>query len=76
VIGEWGFDGLKIDGQHLNGVAPCHNPAHHHAKPEASVEGLAHFFEVIYAPHARSSRGGRRALPLRHGSTPSTPCPT
>ncbi|HEV8689499.1 MAG TPA: glycoside hydrolase family 36 protein [Ideonella sp.] len=48
VIGAWGFDGLKIDGQHLNGVAPCHNPAHHHAKPEASVEGLAGFFKVIY----------------------------
>ena len=22
-IGTWGFAGLKIDGQHLNGVAPC-----------------------------------------------------
>ncbi|MCM3500044.1 hypothetical protein M3669_12275, partial [Staphylococcus capitis] len=33
VIGEWGFDGVKIDGQHLNGVAPCYNPAHRHARP-------------------------------------------
>ena len=31
ILGEWGFMGLKIDGQHLNGVAPCYNPAHHHA---------------------------------------------
>ncbi|MGB6355671.1 MAG: glycoside hydrolase family 36 protein [Steroidobacteraceae bacterium] len=47
-IGDWGFAGLKIDGQHLNGVAPCYNPAHHHARPEESVEGLQNFFRAIY----------------------------
>ena len=47
-IGEWGFAGLKIDGQHLNNVAPCFNPAHHHARPEESVEGLQSFFHAIY----------------------------
>lgn len=47
-IGEWGFAGLKIDGQHLNGVPPCFNPAHHHARPEDSVEGLQNFFRAIY----------------------------
>jgi alpha-galactosidase len=47
-IGEWGFSGLKIDGQHLNGVAPCYNPAHRHARPEESVEGLHEFFHAIY----------------------------
>ncbi|MDB6083043.1 MAG: alpha-galactosidase [Gammaproteobacteria bacterium] len=47
-IGEWGFAGLKIDGQHLNNVAPCFNPAHHHARPEESVEGLQTFFGAIY----------------------------
>jgi alpha-galactosidase len=47
-IGEWGFAGLKIDGQHLNNVAPCFNPAHHHASPEESVEGLQAFFRTIY----------------------------
>jgi alpha-galactosidase len=47
-IGEWGFAGLKIDGQHLNGVAPCFNPAHHHARPEESVEGLQTFYQAIY----------------------------
>jgi alpha-galactosidase len=26
-LGEWGFDGLKIDGQHLNGAPPCYNRA-------------------------------------------------
>ena len=47
-IGEWGFDGLKIDGQHLNGVPPCYNPAHHHHRPEESVEQLPDFFRMIY----------------------------
>ena len=47
-IGEWGFAGLKIDGQHLNNVAPCYNPAHHHARPEESVEGLQTFFAALY----------------------------
>jgi len=48
ILGEWGFAGLKIDGQHLNGVAPCYNPAHHHARPEESVEKLQDFFRAIY----------------------------
>jgi alpha-galactosidase len=47
-IGDWGFAGLKIDGQHLNNVAPCFNPAHHHARPEESVEGLQTFFAALY----------------------------
>lgn len=47
-LGEWGFEGLKIDGQHLNGVAPCYNPAHNHADPEESVRGLPEFFNQIY----------------------------
>lgn len=47
-IGDWGFAGLKIDGQHLNNVAPCFNPAHHHARPEESVEGLQTFFHAVH----------------------------
>ena len=47
-IGAWGFAGLKIDGQHLNNVAPCFNPAHHHERPEESVEGLQTFFHAVY----------------------------
>ncbi len=45
---DWGYAGLKIDGQHLNGVAPCYNPAHKHARPEESVEGLQDFMQVMY----------------------------
>ncbi len=47
IIGEWGYDGLKIDGQHLNGAPPCYNPAHHHASPEESSEKLPLLFKAI-----------------------------
>lgn len=47
-LGEWGFDGLKIDGQHLNAAPECFNPAHHHATPAAAPEGVPGFFEAIW----------------------------
>jgi len=47
-IGEWGFDGLKIDGQHLNGAPPCYNAAHRHAAPEEGAEGVPGFFKAIW----------------------------
>jgi alpha-galactosidase len=48
IIGDWGYEGLKIDGQDLNGVAPCYNPAHNHKRPEESVEKLQDFWKEIY----------------------------
>ena len=57
-IGEWGFDGLKLDGQHMNAVAPDYNPAHHPDDPEKDVRELPDFFKMIYQtardikPHA------------------------
>ncbi len=48
VLRDWGFDGLKIDGQHLNAAPRCYNPAHKHARPEDSVEGVPGFFKVIF----------------------------
>lgn len=48
IIGEWGFDGLKLDGQYMNAVPACYNPAHHHAKPEDSIEQLPQLFKAIY----------------------------
>lgn len=44
----WGFEGLKLDGQHLNGVGPCYNPAHNHARPEESYEKLQDFWKALY----------------------------
>lgn len=49
IMKDWGFDGLKIDGQHLNGVPPCYNEAHHHSSPEESVEKLPEFYKALYA---------------------------
>jgi len=48
ILADWGFEGLKLDGQHLNGVAPCYNPAHHHARPEESYEKLQDFWKALY----------------------------
>jgi len=48
ILLDWGFDGLKLDGQDMNGVPACYNPAHHHRKPEESVEALPDFFRAIY----------------------------
>jgi alpha-galactosidase len=48
LLGLWGYDGLKLDGQHMNAVPPCYNPAHHHKRPEDSVEALPDFFRELY----------------------------
>jgi alpha-galactosidase len=48
IFGEWGYAGIKIDGQHLNGVAPCYNPLHKHARPEESFEKLQDFWKMVY----------------------------
>jgi len=48
ILVDWGFDGLKLDGQDMNGVPACYNPAHHHAQPEESVEALPDLFKAIY----------------------------
>lgn len=48
IMETWGYEGLKIDGQHLNGAPPCYNPAHNHARPEEGVEKIPEFFKVIY----------------------------
>jgi alpha-galactosidase len=42
------FDGLKMDGQHLNAVPPDHHPLHKLQYPEQAVEGLQDFFRMIY----------------------------
>jgi alpha-galactosidase len=56
-LGDWGFDGLKIDGQHLNGAPPCFNGAHAHASPEEASEGVPGFFRAIWE-EAQATRPG------------------
>ena len=48
ILVDWGFDGLKLDGQHMNAAPACYNPAHHHVRPEESVEAMPDFFREIY----------------------------
>jgi alpha-galactosidase len=57
ILVDWGFDGLKLDGQHMNGVPACYNRAHHHKRPEESVEALPNFFREIYDA-AQSAKPG------------------
>ena len=47
-IDEWGFDGLKLDGQHLNCCLPDHHHHSHLEYPEESIEKLPEFFEDIF----------------------------
>jgi alpha-galactosidase len=44
----WGYEGLKIDGQHLNAAPECYNPAHNHARPAEAHEAMPAFFKAIY----------------------------
>ncbi len=48
IISDWGYDGLKIDGQHLNAAPPCYNPLHKHKYPEESVEAMPAFYNIIF----------------------------
>ena len=57
ILVDWGFDGLKLDGQHMNGVPRCYNPAHHHKRPEESVEALPDFFREIYEAAQKAKPG-------------------
>jgi len=45
---DWGYDGLKIDGNNLNTVPLCYNPTHNHARPEESVEELPELYKIIF----------------------------
>lgn len=47
-ISEWNVDGFKIDGQNINLVPPCYNPAHKHNSPYESSEATPLFFKTIY----------------------------
>jgi len=54
---EWGFDGFKLDGQHLNLAAPDYNPASGLACPEESVARFPEFHRGIYN-RAQSDKPG------------------
>ena len=45
---DWGFDGFKLDGQHLNLSAPDYNPASGLDFPEEACERFPDFFRHLY----------------------------
>ncbi len=45
----WNFDGLKLDGQHLNLCAPDYNRASRLDNPQQAVEQMPAYFEHIYS---------------------------
>lgn len=47
-IRDWGFDGLKLDGQHLNACPPDYNPLHKLNNPDDAPESVPAFFKLIY----------------------------
>jgi alpha-galactosidase len=55
---DWGFDGLKMDGQHMNAVPADYNWKRRLEYPEKSIEMLPEFFKAVYQdarnikPHA------------------------
>ena len=63
---EWNFDGLKLDGQHLNLCLPDHNPASGLDDPEQAVERFPSFFRAIF-DRARAIKPDAvvQALPVR-----------
>ena len=46
-IEDWNFDGLKIDGMHLNLVPPDYNLLHNLKYPEQSSESVPTFFKMV-----------------------------
>ena len=47
-ISDWGYDGFKLDGQHLNLSAPDYNPTSGLERPEEACERLPEFYKMIY----------------------------
>ena len=45
-IQDWGFDGHKLD--NIYSMPACHNPAHHHDRPEESTEAFAEVYRIIF----------------------------
>jgi alpha-galactosidase len=50
---QWGIDGLKMDGQHLNAVPPDFNSLHPMAYPAKACEQLPEFYNMIYREATR-----------------------
>ncbi|MDU5109945.1 MAG: alpha-galactosidase [Clostridium sp.] len=48
ILIDWNYDGIKIDGQHLNSSARCYNTHHNHKNSYESVEWMTLIMKKIY----------------------------
>ncbi len=48
LISNYDFDGLKVDGQHINAVPPCFNKSHNHKNEFDSYENSPKLIKKIY----------------------------
>ena len=46
-IERWGFDGLKLDGQHMNLCLPDYNRASQLSHPDEAVERMPEYFKLV-----------------------------
>jgi len=46
-IGDWDYDGFKVDQQLINAVADCYASGHQHAYPAESLESLPDLYKII-----------------------------
>jgi len=47
-LGEWGFDAIKLDGQHMNACAPDYGEGHHISSPDQSFEQMPRLFHLLF----------------------------
>jgi len=47
-VGDWGFDGFKMDQSLINAASSCYAKDHNHAYPEESFEALPEIYKIIY----------------------------
>jgi alpha-galactosidase len=47
-LGEWGFDAIKLDGQHMNACAPDYADGHNISSPEQSFEKMPLIFQTLF----------------------------
>jgi len=57
IVGEWNFDGFKMDQNFINGIPECHAPGHAHDSPYASIAALADIDRVIHEEATRLKPG-------------------
>ena len=47
-VGEWDYDGFKLDFSRINAAALCYNPIHKHKSPSESYEQVPEIYRIIY----------------------------